>query len=331
MHVCEVALISGGNLALTGRGAGVCCVIMMTQSRRDFLKVAIGAALTTPLFAATKGDRWKFAICNETFKDWPHEKAFAFAAECGYTGLELAPFTFANNVRDINKIQRAEIRQLAKSKRLEIIGLHWLLAKTEGFYLTSPERDVRRKTADYFGDLARFCADLGGKLMVLGSPQQRNLLPGVTHAEAMKFAADTLRMAMPALEKAKVTMALEPLAPGGTTFMTTAAQGVELAGLVDSPYCKLHLDCRAMSSEPTPIPDLLRKHRTLLHHFHANDANSQGPGFGKTDFVPIFTALRDINYRGWVSVEIFDYSPTPERLARESIAYMKKCVAQLPK
>jgi sugar phosphate isomerase/epimerase len=145
----------------------------------------------------------------------------------------------------------------------------------------------------------------------------------------MKYAADTLRMALPALEATDVTMALEPLSPKTTTFMNTAADGAELAGLVNSPRGRLHLDCLAMSAEPTPIPDLIRKHHALLAHFHANDTNSQGPGFGTIDFVPVFKALREVNYRGWVSVEIFDYTPGPERLARESIAHMKKCVAAL--
>jgi sugar phosphate isomerase/epimerase len=309
---------------------------MFQQTRRGFLKSTASTALGTALAmekrlasAAAENHRWRFAICNETFKDWPHERAFAFAAECGYQGIEIAPFTFANDVREISPAKRGEIRSLAKKNGLEVIGLHWLLAKTEGYYLTSPDPQVRRKTADYFGELARFCADLGGKLMVLGSPKQRSLLPGVSRADAMKYAADTLRMALPALDAAGVTMALEPLSPKTTTFMNTAADGAELAGLVNSPRCRLQLDCLAMSNEPTPIPELIRKHHSLLVHFHANDTNSQGPGFGTIDFVPVFKALRDINYRGWVSVEIFDYKPGPERIARESIAHMKKCVGEL--
>ncbi|OHB84149.1 MAG: D-tagatose 3-epimerase [Planctomycetes bacterium RBG_16_64_12] len=271
----------------------------------------------------------KFAICNETFQDWPFDEAFAFAAECGYTGIEMAPFTIANNVSDISPKKRDEVRKQADAAGLEIVGLHWLLAKTEGLYLTSPDDQVRRNTAEYLGRLARFCADLGGKVMVFGSPQQRSLLPDVSHEEAMQYAADVLWATVPTLEETEVMIALEPLAPRETTFMQRATDAVQLAEMVGSPQVRLHLDCKAMSSEATPIPELIHRNRDLLAHFHANDPNLQGPGFGDLDFLPILQALGEIDYGGWVSVEVFDYTPGVERLARQSIEHMLDCLAKL--
>jgi sugar phosphate isomerase/epimerase len=271
----------------------------------------------------------RFAICNETFQDWPFDKAFRFAAELGYTGLEIAPFTINVNAYEISLARRAEVRKLAEDAGLEIIGLHWLLAKTTGYYLTTPDDGVRQETADYIAELARLCRDLGGHLMVLGSPQQRNLLPGVTHDQAMELAADCLRRAMPTLEECGVTLAVEPLGPKDGNFLLTADLGRQLCAMVGSPHCRLHLDCKAMASETKPIPQLIREHARLLAHFHANDSNMRGPGMGDLDFLPIFQALADIDYRGWVSVEVFDYTPGLEALAGDSIAYMQHCLAQL--
>ncbi len=267
----------------------------------------------------------RFAICNETFKDWPFDKAFGFAAECGYSGIEIAPFTISDYVTDVPASKRTEVRRQAEKAGLEVVGLHWLLAKTQGFHVTSPDAAVRRKTAAYLGELARFCADLGGRVLVFGSPKQRDLTPGMSRQEGMAYAADVFRTLIPALEKTKVILALEPLSPDTTNFLQTAAEAAELVNMVGSPRCRLHLDTRAMSSESTPIPELIHRHQAMLEHFHANDANGRGPGFGKVDFKPIFRALREINYGGWISVEVFDERIAPERTARESIAYMRQC------
>ena len=271
----------------------------------------------------------KFAICNETFVDWPHERAFAFAREVGYTGIEIAPFTFALDVREITPAQRADVRRLAERTGLEVVGLHWLLAKTKGYYLTSPDAAVRRTTSEYVRELARCCREMGGSIMVFGSPLQRNLLPGVTLDEAMNYAADVFRAAMPTLEELGVTLAVEPLGPAEGDFLLTAAEGRKLCAMVGSPNCRLHLDVKAMSSEGRPIEGIIREQADLMAHFHANDANKLGPGMGQIDFHPIFAALAEVNYQGWVSVEVFDYSPGPEYLARESLANMQRVLADL--
>ena len=272
----------------------------------------------------------KFAICNETFQDWPLDKAFRYARELGYTGIEIAPFTLHKNAYEISPARRAEVRRQIEAADLEMIGLHWLLAFTEGYYLTSPDAAVRAKTADYLGELARLCRDLGGKIMVLGSPQQRNLKPlGISHEEGMQHAADTLRRATHALEATGVTLAIEPLGPEEGDFLNETEHAVALIEMIDSPLVRLHLDVKAMSSEPKGIVDIIRDSRDWVVHFHANDPNRRGPGMGEVDFVPIFQTLQEINYQGWVSVEVFDYSPGIEALASESIRNMRACLAKL--
>jgi sugar phosphate isomerase/epimerase len=203
------------------------------------------------------------------------------------------------------------------------------LAKTEGFYLTSPDPTVRRRTADYLRTLAEVCADLGGRIIVLGSPQQRNLLPGVSYDDAEAYAVEVLHAAIPACMQFGVTIGIEPLGPAEGDFIPNAKAGVRLAEMVGSRYAKLHLDVKAMSSEGRPIPDILRDSREWLIHFHANDPNLLGPGMGEVDFRPIFAALKEINYDGWVSVEVFKYEPSPDEIARGSIEYMRRIAGKL--
>jgi len=264
----------------------------------------------------------KYAICNETFFDWPLAKALGLAAECGYTGWEVAPFMLCDNVFNYGSQARESYRREVEAAGLSIIGLHWLLAKTEGLHLTTADSATRERTAVYLGELAKLCRDLGGDVMVLGSPQQRNFGQDQSLDDAMAMAADVLSKVVPTLEQCGVRVALEPLGPQEGNFLNTAAEAYELADMIGSDHIQLHLDVKAMSSESLPVPTIIRNHADSMIHFHANDPNRLGPGMGDVDFVPIFAALRDINYQGWVSVEVFDYSPGVETLVRESMKNM---------
>lgn len=272
----------------------------------------------------------RFAICNETYEGWSFEAVCEHVASCGYDGVEIAPFTIDPDPLRISEAQAEAASRAAKDRGIEVAGLHWLLVRKEGdpLHLTTDDEGVRRRTAEYVGHLARLCAAMGGSVMVWGSPKQRNVEEGQSYEECFKRAADVLRQVCEVAGPLGVTVALEPLGPKETNFLTTAAEAVWLAEAVDHPACALHLDVKAMSSEEKPIPQIIAEHKDRLAHFHANDPNLRGPGFGEVEFVPIARALKEAGYTGYVSVEVFDYSPDPETIASQSMDYLRKMFAE---
>lgn len=268
----------------------------------------------------------KYAICNETFQDVPLNNALRLAADLGYTGWEVAPFMLADHIDQMTSEDRSQYRQTVEAAGLTIIGLHWLLAKTEGLHLTTADAAVRKRTAEHFIKLTHLCADLGGDMMVLGSPQQRNRTEGQSTQEAMDRAAEVLEAVVPALKERGVRIALEPLGPAEGDFLNTAEQACQLQSMIGDDSIGLHLDVKAMSSEAEPIDQVIRQHANQMIHFHANDPNLLGPGMGEVAFEPIMKALADVQYAGWVSVEVFDYSPGHEALAKQSIENLKAAV-----
>jgi len=265
----------------------------------------------------------KFAICNETYQGWSFGDTCEHIRGCGYEGVEVAPFTLEDDPRKLTEAEARNLGRIAREAGLELVGLHWLLVKPEGFHLTTPDDEVRRQTVEFGKHLARICAAMGGKIMVWGSPKQRDLEEAWDYDEAAKRAADLLRQISEVCGEVGVTIALEPLARTETNFLTSAAEGIRLVEQVDHPACRLHLDVKAMSDEEKPIPQIIEESKEYLAHFHANDPNLRGPGFGEVKYEPIVEALNAVGYDGWVSVEVFDYKPNPETIAEKSLEYLK--------
>jgi sugar phosphate isomerase/epimerase len=271
----------------------------------------------------------KFAICQELFEGWDWARQCRFIAETGYTGIEVAPFTLGDRITDVSPARRKELRKVAADHGLTICGLHWLLAKTTGLHLTTFDAAIRAATTAYLIELGQACADLGGHVLVFGSPAQRSLERGMSREQAYAHAAEVFRGAMPALADRGVTLCMEPLTPQETDFVNSCAEAAELIAAVNHPNFQLHQDVKAMLAESTPIPDLIAQHAAITRHFHVNDRNLLGPGMGSTDYHPILAALLKSGYSGWVSVEVFDYRPGAEHIARESLSYMQRVLAEL--
>ncbi len=264
-----------------------------------------------------------FAICNELFEGWPLAAVCDKVRSLGYEAIEIAPFTLGEQPAALGGRELAALRKSITDAGLACVGLHWLLAGTTGLHLTTGDRATRQKTADYLGQLAGLCRELGGQVLVLGSPKQRSLEDGLTRLAAFDHAREVLEQVLPALEKNDVVLAIEPLGPEETDFLNTAGEAATLIDAVASPHVRLQLDVKAMATEALPIPAIIRDQRERLVHFHANDPNRLGPGMGDVDFLPILVALQSTDYHGWVSVEAFDFRPGAELIATQSLANLR--------
>ena len=266
----------------------------------------------------------KLALCNEMFPDVPLERVCAVTKRLGYEGIEIAPFTLAEQVGEISSGRRREIKSIITDQGLQTVGLHWLLAGSDGLHITTQDESVWDRTRDYLKQLIDLCHDLGGEVMVFGSPKQRSLLGGQTFEGAWQRAVDMFGAVLDQAKASNVMLCLEPLTTKETDFINTAAQGMEMVRQLNHPNFKIHLDVKAMCGEAMPVADIIRSVPVAdIGHIHVNDENLYGPGMGQVDYAPIFEALGDIGWDRWLSVEVFKYDPDGETIARRSIEYLK--------
>jgi len=273
----------------------------------------------------------KISICNELFRTWPIERIFSYAAQLGYDGIEIAPYTLADSVTEISHEKRKAIRRAAEENGIEIIGLHWLLVKPEGLYINHPDEFIRIKTQEYIEALIHFCADIGGKVLIHGSGHQREVQEKCTFREAWEWARETFEACLETARKRNVIYCIEPLTRASTNFINTVEEALRMVKEIRHPNFKMVFDCRsATAHEESIITALLHALESrALYHVHVNDATGRGPGFGETKFTPILKTLRESGYQRHISVEVFEYDPNPETIASRSIGYLRGILESL--
>jgi sugar phosphate isomerase/epimerase len=268
----------------------------------------------------------RIALCNEVLADMPLERQCEYAAGLGYDGLEIAPFTLSDAPERISTAEAAKIRATVEASGLVVTGLHWLLVKPEGLSLTDPDATVRGRTIAVMTRLIGLCAELGGAVLVHGSPRQRQIAPGESHADAWARLQDGLAQAASAAAAGGVIYCIEPLSRRETELVNTIAEAAKLVRAIDHQNLRTMIDCSAAGlAETDPVPSLIDQWMPtgLIAHIQVNDPNRRGPGQGEMKFAPILAALKRNHYAGTIAVEPFDYVPDGAGVAGFSAGYLR--------
>lgn len=316
---------------------------MLGCSRRDFIKksasVLGGAAFVGSTLSchrnATMSHKWtgfKYAMCNESMAELSWAEQCQIIGNAGYQGVEIAAFTLVKEgVQEIGPAKRKEMVSTMGRAGIECVGLHWLLAPPpKELHFTTPDRAVRRKTVAYFSKLIDFCGDLGGKVMIFGSPKQRNTR-GIPVEEAKQYFAEGLKKVADHAQQRDIKILIEPLGHRVTDVVNTLAEALALAQQVDHPAVQIMFDFNNTVDETEPYDVLIRKYAKRIHHVHVQEQGGKhlGTGNAVNDYVKAFQVLKDLQFSDWISLEVFDFSPGGKRIAEESMNVLREIEGKL--
>ncbi len=271
-------------------------------------------------------DRLHLALCNEVIAGMAFARQCEFAAELGYNGLEVAPFTLSDEPHLLGGGQVAAIRRAAADAGIVLCSLHWLLVKPAGLSITTDDKATRDRSIEVIRRLIGLCAELGGSAMVHGSPAQRRLPTGDGRDEAYQRGVEAFAAIAEDARQANVVYCIEPLAAPDANFVNTLEEAVGIVKRIGHPNVRTMLDCSAGAvMEKEPLPALLDRHLPtgMIAHIQFNDRNRRGPGQGEDLFAPVLAALKRNNYAGWAAVEPFDYRPDGPACAASAAGYLR--------
>jgi sugar phosphate isomerase/epimerase len=267
----------------------------------------------------------RHAMCNEAFEQTPFAETCRTLRSIGYGGIEIAPFTLAANPADITATQRREYADIMQSEGVEFVGLHWLMVSPKGLHVTTPNEALRARSWQHITNLIDLCGDLGSNgLMIFGSPVQRSTTGGLTREEATRHYIEGLAEVAPHAEERGVTILVEALPKGQSDVVTTLDEAAAIVHEINSPAIRTMFDTHNAVDEIEPHIKLVEKHFDVIKHVHVNEMDGRYPGTGDYDFGAVLKKLQELGYKGWVSLEVFDFKPGAGEIAEASLNYLKK-------
>ncbi len=294
------------------------------MNRRELIRAGAGS-LVAPWAGFLKpgnaaGLHFNYSICNEMFEKWDFAATCKAIKAAGFAGIEISPFTLAENVDQIAPARRRELADIIRSEGLRFAGLHWLLVTPAGLHVTTADKKLRDKSWEYVRKLVDFCADLGKGIMVFGSPKQRGT-QGNTVAQATDNFRAGLASVAPHAGAKGCTILIEPLPSKDTDVVNTLEQAAKMVQEIHHPAIQTMFDFHNTVDEKEPGEALVKRYFAHIRHVHVNEMDGRYPGSGSLNFQPVFQVLADLKYSRWVSLEVFDFKPGPVEIIRNTMSF----------
>ena len=239
------------------------------------------------------------------------------AAEMGYDGVELA-------LLDKNQIDISIVKGLIKEYGLQIpvISTGQVFAGSK-LWFTAADPEIRTKAITVMKGLVEHAAEFGA---MVNFGRVRGF---IAEGESLEIAESRFGEVVSEIneyaQRLGVGLILEPVNRYEINFINNLDEGVALLKKLAIPGLKLMPDVFHMNIEDCSIEGNLKKYIDDIAYIHFADSNRLAPGWGHLDFKKIVNTLEEVNYKGWISVEILPI-PDPDSAAKQAIAFLRTLI-----
>lgn len=277
----------------------------------------------------------QLAFSTNAFKKNTLEEAIDAIADIGYRGVEIMADVPHAYPPDIGAARLDGLKQQISRRGLTVsnVNAFTLFAIGDTYHPTWIDDDPARRQQRIAH--TRACLDLtsafGARTMSL-QPGGPMIGTTITRQLAGERFAEGIRRILPKAKELAIILAIEP-EPG--LFIETAEEYIAFKGqfFADEPLVRMNCDVGHLFCVGEDPAEVIRRHPEEIAHVHLEDIGVNRvhqhltPGQGAIDFRAIFDALREIDYRGWVTVELYPYETTAAGVAQRAWDHLQPIIA----
>lgn len=296
----------------------------------------------------------KLAFSTNAFKKYSLKESIRLIREVGYEGVEIlcdVPHAYPPSLDEEDILS---IQEIISKNNIEISNLNafTLYAITDIYHPSWIESDkqLRELRIQHTINCLRLAKKIGAKNISTepGGPidvgndnkYNNNDFKNNTNNKRSSYDLEALQeffvngivRTSKVAEEYGVKILVEP-EPG--LLLQNSEQFLKFIKNINSHYVGLNFDMGhffCVREDPAALIYNLAEH---IGHFHLADIahtrvhNHLIPGQGSVDFASIFKAISEINYQGFITVELYPYQDDPVYAARISHKYLTNVISQI--
>jgi fructoselysine 3-epimerase len=254
------------------------------------------------------------------------EETIKRIAGIGYDGVEIgaaAPHAYPAH---LSKERRKEIKKVLDDNGIAVSSMLPAPGGGPGFNVASPLAEERREAVDQYKKVIELCSDLGGPTVMYIAGWQ---IYGTPRIQAWNWSREALGEIAKTAADFGVVVVVEPT-PTDSNLIESCDDAIELMEQVGAKNVGLMFDTQHAYYRNEVPTDYVYRMGKDLRHIHLAEFGRLPPGAGRGDFVGLVAALREIDYKGYLTMEIgFNRRDVePDLVARQAYEYMKPLVSK---